>query len=97
MLPVREEGRRREGARLMALPNLSVGWYGFRDDERSRSTLVHVHVAGEGPLCGARLSPRMEFQWCSNTNTQYVECMRCLRSLDAPRRVTLREQIGGVR
>lgn len=45
-----------------------------------------VHLAEGGypgvarPLCGVRLGPKAEFQWCANgVWVDYLECARCRR------------------
>lgn len=77
----------------LPVSGLSVGYYARRDKGRHIATKVHVHRAGRGPICGARLHPEMAYQWCSHSTTAYVECRSCLRALDAPRTTTLREEM----
>lgn len=57
----------------------TVGYYGRIDAKRrERTTKVHVHRKGHGPICGTTLHPDMRYQWCSHTTLSYIECQRCL-------------------
>jgi len=62
----------------------AVGWYGIPGAPISRRTMVHMIRTGDGPICGAKPGPEMEFQWCAYSKTAmethgYVECRSCLR------------------
>jgi hypothetical protein len=61
-------------------PNVSVGWYGRPTGRSADTTMVHIHRSGHGPVCGARIHPDAEYQWCSWDNLTYVECESCKRS-----------------
>lgn len=44
---------------------------------------VHLVVDGK-PICGSQMGTDSIFQWCSQTVCrEWVECKRCLKSLDA--------------
>lgn len=66
-------------------PGLSVGWYGVPGAHGRHSTKVHVHERGRGPICGARLRADQEYQWCSWSAVEYVECGTCKRMIEASR------------
>jgi hypothetical protein len=62
---------------------LSIGWYGIPGGPSYRSTPVHVHARGHGPICGAKLSSKMQYQWCSHgVQREYIECGNCLRRVE---------------
>jgi len=55
----------------------STGWFGIPGANGRGSTKVHL-VRGGRPACGARLSPRQEYQWCAGgVEYAYLECERC--------------------
>ncbi len=57
--------------------NYQLGWYGIAGAER-HSTKTHIVTDGK-PICGSRMRPEMEFQWCSNHPFLYEpECRRCV-------------------
>lgn len=62
----------------------STGWFGIPGANGRWSTKVHVIVRQDRrPVCGARLSPRQEFQWCAaGIHREYLECQRCRRVVD---------------
>lgn len=59
---------------------MSIGYFGV-PGETARGR-VHIVVDGK-PLCGSRIGPRAEFQWCAaivKHALSYVECRRCLKA-----------------
>lgn len=56
---------------------IEIGWFGIPG--RPYGTRVHITLRGE-PVCGIKMSRDMEFQFCSFTNLDYVECERCKNS-----------------
>lgn len=55
----------------------SVGWYGIPGSRRP-GTMTHVRMPDGKTLCGAKHSPRAEFQWCSDVpGRAFIECRRC--------------------
>lgn len=64
---------------------MTVAWFGIPGDMAgTHSTLTHALVAGR-PLCGARLRPTMEPQWCGTTHGLMPECRACRKCMDAQR------------
>lgn len=65
-----------------------TGWFGIPGGPESGNTKVHVCEKIETPslvrfqpVCGAQLSPQMEFQYCAHgVVSQYIECERCKSS-----------------
>ena len=59
---------------------ISTGWFGVPGARSGSSSKVHL-VAGGKPICGARLGPKMEYQFCSSTlSLEYVECEPCRKA-----------------
>ena len=56
----------------------------FAESGRDKFTATHV-LTWEGKLlCGSRVSPKKEFQWCANFRFDqripgYIECSHCRR------------------
>lgn len=62
--------------------SLATGWFGIPGGPEHRSTKVHV-VRDGTPVCGARVGPEMQFQWCApGTYWPYVDCTRCGRWIE---------------
>jgi hypothetical protein len=58
---------------------LATGYYGIPGREGGK---VHVSTP-DGPICGIRVDPQAQFQWCANGYVRsYVECARCRRAAD---------------
>ena len=65
----------------------STGWFGYPHISGvmyARWTLVHaIHFPSGKPICGSKLGPRMEFQWCSwGIKMEYIECKRCCKKAE---------------
>jgi hypothetical protein len=62
---------------------MSTGYFGIPGSYRAGDqTKVHfvweTDMLRRRPICGARMRPTFEFQWCSaGFNRRYVECGRC--------------------
>jgi hypothetical protein len=61
---------------------MALGWYGIPGANGRGSTKTHlVNRFGQNerqPICGAKLSPKQRFQWCTGCPTDYVpECKKC--------------------
>jgi hypothetical protein len=79
---------RAEALNMRAHRLISVGYYGGHDEHgRQRTTLVHAHITGTGPLCGARIASYMRYHWCSwtarSSSQLYLECKRCQAAVGA--------------
>lgn len=61
---------------------MMTGYFGI-PGETPKSTTVHLTAndgLGERPICGVKLRPGMEFQFCaSGWRLDYVECRSCVR------------------
>ena len=53
-----------------------LGWFGIPGAPERFSTKTHIVKDGR-PVCGARLGPTQEFQWCSPMGGYVPECRRC--------------------
>ena len=62
----------------IGLYHVGTGWFGVPGDRTGRfSSKVHFVHAGK-PVCGSRLSPMAEYQWCAQyIDFRMVECRRC--------------------
>ena len=60
-------------------PDEATGWYGIPGG--GRFTKIHVVSRDKkGPICGARIGPKMEFQWCAwHAMWGFIECEHCKR------------------
>ena len=62
--------------------SMSIGWFGIPGASSRFSTLTHV-VSGGKPICGAKLGPKQEFQWCAyGTKAIECECRRCKKAIE---------------
>lgn len=51
-----------------------TGYYGIPGKVGGK---VHIHFNGH-PVCGAKIHPLAEFQWCANgIRYEYLECEKC--------------------
>ncbi len=58
---------------------IATGYFGIPGT--SRTTLVHIVDNGR-PICGSRVGPDQQFQWCAGgVRLEYVECARCIKRL----------------
>ncbi len=66
----------------------SIGWFGIPGVNRA-GTKTHLVTKG-GPVCGARISAKAEYQWCGPVSNLIPECRHCQRIMhrDAPKPVT---------
>lgn len=57
-----------------------TGWFGIPGGPASTSK---VHIVYDGKcICGAKFSPKSEFQWCANrVYISIVDCKRCKERL----------------
>ena len=56
----------------------STGWFGIPGGNGRGSTKVHCVDDQSKPVCGARLSPKQRFQFCSaGVYISIVECDKC--------------------
>lgn len=54
----------------------ATGWFGIPGG--NRGTQVHCVDEQRKPVCGARIHPNGQFQWCSQgIQYSYVECRKC--------------------
>ena len=59
---------------------MSTGYFGI-PGSATGFTKVHI-VEGGRPICGARVSPESEYQWCApGIKLDYLECGNCKRVL----------------
>ena len=70
--------------KLSDLTGTETGWFGIPGPENERfSTKVHLVRYGK-PLCGAKLSPRQEFQFCADGICfRMIECKHCKAIVNA--------------
>ena len=55
---------------------ISTGWFG-EPGKTNRKSKVHLVSKGK-PVCGAKMGPRQQFQWCSHDiQWGYIECESC--------------------
>jgi hypothetical protein len=52
---------------------ITIGWFGLPGKQGGKT-----HYARDGkPLCGTRMMPNAEYQWCFPNICGEVECKRC--------------------
>jgi hypothetical protein len=49
----------------MNLKDITIGWFGVPGSKRNGSK-THLVLKGN-PMCGAKFSPKAEYQWCFPT------------------------------
>jgi hypothetical protein len=57
-----------------------VGWFGVPGAWGVGSTKTHAVRDGH-PICGSKIGPRKEFQYCGTLDAVRPECVRCQLAL----------------
>lgn len=55
---------------------VAIGWFGVAGAKRG--TMTHFVDSERRPICGARLHPKSEFQWCSDVVSPHYEKVECV-------------------